>query len=107
MPDSVRSAQVFLETLIAGEFARAVECFDPSVRSGVTDQSLSAIWGQITMLFGKPLKHSGTRTARTIAGTADVVYLSWDLEKERLDARVVVNRANRVIGVSFETPVIK
>ncbi len=73
----------------------------------MSDQSLSTLWNQITALFGKPLRHSGTRTAKTITGTADIVYLSWDLEKERIDARIVLNSANKIVGVAFETPVIK
>lgn len=107
MPDSVRTAQVFLENLFAGEYAKAVESFDPTMRQAVTDKGLSTLWGQISSLFGKPLKHVATRTAKTLSATADIIYLSWDFEKERIDARLVISNANLIMGLSFETPVIK
>ncbi|MBX3156919.1 MAG: DUF3887 domain-containing protein [Deltaproteobacteria bacterium] len=107
MPDFVRTGQQFLENLFAGEFAKAVEFFDPTLRAAVTDQQLHQLWTQITTSFGKPLKHAGTRTAKTLSSSAEIVYLSWDFEKERIDTRMVVNNANKLIGLSFETPVIK
>jgi hypothetical protein len=107
MPDSVRTAQQFLENVFAGEYAKAIESFDPTMRAAVSDQALSGLWGQITSLFGKPLRHSGTRTARTLSATADIIYLSWDFEKERMDTRLVISSANQIMGLSFETPVIK
>src|SRR5689334_16230063 len=107
MPDSVRSAQQFVEAFFAGEFAKAVDAFDPALRAQVTDEGLRQVHQQITQLFGKPVKHSGTRTAKTISAAAEIVYLSWDFEKERVDARMVINNANKLIGLSFETPVIR
>jgi hypothetical protein len=107
MPDSVRTSQQFLADLFAGEFAKAVEAFDPILRAQVSDQQLHQLWTQITASFGKPVKHSGTRTSKTLSATAEIVYLSWDFEKERIDARMVVTNANKLIGLSFETPVIR
>lgn len=107
MPDSVRTAQVFLENLFAGEFARAVESFEASMRSAVTDQHLSTVWSQITSIYGKPLRHVATRTSKTLSSIAEIVYLVWDFEKERIEARTVINNANKIIGLSFETPVIR
>jgi hypothetical protein len=107
MPDSVRTAQLFLENLYAGDYAKAADAFDPAFKNHVNDQSLSTIWKQVESLFGKPVKHTATRTSRTVTGTADIIYLSWDFEKERVDARIVVNKANRIVGAAFETPVIK
>jgi hypothetical protein len=98
---------VFLENLFAGEFAKAVDSFDPTLRASVSDQTLSGLWNQISSVFGKPLRHSGTRTAKTLSSVAEIVYLSWDFDRERIDLRMVVNNANKLIGLSFETPVIK
>jgi Protein of unknown function (DUF3887) len=107
MPDSVRAAQVFIENLIASDFAKAADNFDPSVRAAVNDQSLAQMWSHMTTLFGKALKHVGTRTAKSVTGANEIIYLSWDFEKERVDARIVVNAANKLLGIAFETPVIK
>ncbi len=107
MPDTVRTAQTFLERLFAGEYARATESFAPNMRAAVTDASLAKLWERIGTLFGKPIRHSGTRTAKTISSTVEIIYLSWDFERERLDTRVVVDSSNQIAGISFETPVIK
>jgi hypothetical protein len=107
MPDSVKTAQTFLENLFAGEFAKAMESFDPQMRAQLNDRGLSQLWQQTTSLFGKPVRQSGTRAAKTLSQTADIVYLSWDFEKERIDARIVINNTNHIIGLFFETPVIR
>lgn len=107
MPDSVRTAQTFLEHLYKGEFSKATEAFAPQIRAAVSDQTLADTWNRISQLFGKPLRHSGTRTSKTINNEADIVYLFWDFEKQRLDARVTVTPANQIVSISFETPVIR
>jgi hypothetical protein len=111
MPDSVRTAQQFLDNLFTGDFAKAEENFEASMRTALSQQSLATLWGQMTSLFGKPVRHVGTRTSKTLSkhpeSVVEIVYLSWDFEKDRIDARVVVNHASKIIGLSFETPIIK
>ena len=106
MPDTVRVAQSLLERLFAGDFATAREAFDPNLRVAVSDVTLAETWNKISSLFGKPIRHSDTRTSKTISSNAHIIYLTWDFEKERLCARVVVDNANQIIGLSFEAPVI-
>lgn len=107
MPDSVRTAQVFLENLYAGDFTRAVDAFGTKMHASMSDQALGALWKQMTSLFGKPLRHVGTRTTRTAGSKVEIVYLSWDFEKDRIDARMVVDSHNKIAGLSFETPMVK
>lgn len=107
MPDSVRTAQMFLEHFYAGEFTQAMENFGPQMRAAVNDTTLAQTRTRVEQLFGKPLRHSGTRTSKTINNEADIIYLFWDFEKQRVDARVIVNPANQIVALSFETPVIK
>ena len=107
MPDSVRVVQSFLEHLIASDYARAVSAFDPTMRSAVNDVTLAQTWKQISDRFGEPVRHFDTRTSRTISSNADIVYLFWDFEKERLCVRAVVDSANQIIGLNFEAPVIR
>lgn len=107
MPDTVRTAQTFLEQYYAGELAKATEAFGPELRAAVSDAQLARLLEAIHQQYGRPLRHSGTRTSKTFAADADIIYLFWDFEKQRLDARVTVNAANQIIGLSFETPVIR
>lgn len=107
MPDSVRTAQECIAQMFAGEFSKAVEAFGPQMRAAVTDAGLAQTCSRIELLFGKPIRHSGTRTSKTIGNEADIVYLHWDFEKQRLDARVIVSPANQIVALSFETPVIR
>lgn len=107
MPDSVRTAQSFIAHLQAGDYAKATESFAPVMRAAVTDAALAQTWERIKQLYGAPVRHAATRTARTMTGEADIVYLSWDFEKERLDTRLTLNNANQIVGLSFEIPVIR
>ncbi len=107
VPDSVRVAQTFLEQMYAGEFARAYEAFGPAMRAAVTDVQLADLRQFMGTRFGSAVRHSGTRTGKTLQGDVEIVYLQWDFERERIDARILVNQANQIIGLSFETPVIR
>lgn len=107
MPDSVRVAQSFLDHLIANDYAQAISAFDPNMRAAVNDVVLAQTWQQISDKFGKAVRHCDTRTARTISSNAEIVYLFWDFEKERLCVRAVIDSANQIIGLNFEAPVIR
>lgn len=107
MPDSVRIAQTFAQNMFAQEYAKAVEAFDPTLRTALSDQVLSQLNAQITQLFGKPTKLSSSRVARTMAAGTEIVYLAWDFEKERVELRLVITNANHIAGVSIEIPVTR
>lgn len=107
MPDSVRTALAFLRDLHVSDPVKATVHFSPAMREAVTDQALLATWERIQQLYGKPVRHTATRTAKTMTGEAEIVYLAWDFEKERVDTRVTVSSANQIVGVSFEVPVIR
>jgi hypothetical protein len=107
MPDSVRTAQAFLNHLHAGEYSIAMEVFAPAMRAAVTDVGLAQTWERIKQIYGTPVRHSATRTSRTLTAEADIVYLCWDFEKERLDTRITISNANQIVGLSFEIPVIR
>lgn len=107
MPDCVRVAQTFLKHLYAGEIEQAIALFGPAMRSAATSQAMAGLADQLARKYGQPLRHSGTRTAKTVAGDAEVIYLYWDFEGERVDARIIVDATNHIVGLSFETPVIR
>lgn len=107
MPDCVRIAMTFLDRFYAGDIAEATQTFAPNLRAQVSDDSLARTREQLVRQYGKPLRHSGTRTAKTMGGEADIIYLFWDFEKQRVDARLIVTPQNQIVSLSFETPVIR
>jgi hypothetical protein len=107
VPDTVRVARQFLEQLYRGDVVEATRAFGPELRAAVSDTGLATLIERMIQQVGKPLRHAGTRTSKSMTGEADIVYLLWDFERSRVDARMIVTPHNLIVSLSFETPVIR
>ncbi len=95
----VAAAKAFVEQLVAGEFAKAAEPFDDTMRSAVPVETLEKIWKQLNSQLGSYRSLSGSRTE--VTGQHTGVILSLSFEKGEIDGRIVFDTKQRIAGLFF------
>ena len=93
------TAKAFVKALAAGDFARATERFDAVMKKVAPANRLEAIWKEeVTVEVGPFKKVVGTR--REKVAKYEVVYVTCEFAKFKLDARVVFD-GDKITGFSF------
>ncbi len=92
-------ARAFVATLDKGEFKAAVKDFDETMKKVLPDDKLEATWKGLVGQVGALKKQGGAR--REKVDKYDVVTITCDFEKTKLDARVVFDKDRRISGFSF------
>ena len=97
--DLVTSAKEFIELLTNGNFSKAVERFDGTMKVALPPEKLQEVWKSLTTEFCSFKRQLGTKTEK-VQGH-DVVFVTCEFEKTTLDARIVFDPARRVSGLWF------
>jgi uncharacterized protein len=97
--DNVSAAGQFVQLLEKGEFASAVKEFDATMTNALPVEKLKQAWESLIAQAGTMKARLSTRTER--AGEYDVVFVTCQFEKTKLDVKVVFNRAKRISGLFF------
>jgi dienelactone hydrolase len=95
----IAAAKAFVDQLKAGEFAKAFESFDDTMRGAMPAESLEKVWKQVDGQIGPFRSVSGSRTEVKAPYTA--VILSLSFEKGEIDARIVYDAKQKVAGLFF------
>lgn len=98
-PDSAQVATNFVGLLSQGNFAAAVQGFDGAMLAALPEPKLKEVWQSVTGSAGSFQKQLGTRTEKM--GGYEIVFVTSQFEKARLDIKVVLNARRQVSGLFF------
>src|SRR5262245_40305677 len=97
--ERVEAAKTFVELLNKGEFDRASRDFDEAMKKALPEPKLKEAWETVTREAGAFRKVLSTRTER--AGKYDVVFVTCDFARGKLDARLVFDKGGKIGGMQI------
>ncbi|MBN2620671.1 DUF3887 domain-containing protein [candidate division WOR-3 bacterium] len=97
--DLTSRAQDFVTMLSQGDYIGCVATFDETMKTGLPEPKLQEAWNTIQIQVGNFEKQIGLRQTRE-AGY-EVVYVTCQFEKGKIDVKVVYNGAEEVTGLWF------
>jgi dienelactone hydrolase len=95
-------AKDLVSALANGDFNRAEENFDGTMKNALPAEKLQQAWNSLITQFGPFVEQSGTRRAKALQ--YDVIFVTCKFEKGVLDAKVVFNDKQQVAGLFFVPP---
>ncbi len=95
----VASAIQLVELMVSGNFSSAVARFDATMRTALPEPKLREAWETVLKQAGPFQEQVRTRTL-TQAGH-DIVLVTCQFERAKLDTRVVLNAQGQVAGLFF------
>jgi pimeloyl-ACP methyl ester carboxylesterase len=100
--DLEKAARSFVEILDKGEFAKATADFDATMQKVVPPDELKSVWQKVLDNDGAFKKQLSTH--REKSGNVDVVYVTCQLARSKLDVRVVFDKEGKIAGLRFQKP---
>jgi pimeloyl-ACP methyl ester carboxylesterase len=94
-----QAARAFVADLDKGEFTRATRTFDATMLKVMPPDELKKTWEKLVDQFGAFKKQMGSRSASE--GDYDIVYVTCDFARAKLDARVVFDKQAKIAGLQF------
>lgn len=91
------TATELVTALAAGDTAGASKNFDSTMRQGLPASQLSQVWSGLVAQLGSYKGQTGTRVEKV--GGMDVVYVTCEFERGKVDVQVAVNGAGEVSGL--------
>jgi dienelactone hydrolase len=92
-------AQVLVNQLLAGEFEKAVEPFDGTMKAGLPAAALKQVWAGTVTQFGEFKQAAAVRAEKVDKYV--VVFITMEFAQGKLDCKVVFDRESRVTGLFF------
>jgi hypothetical protein len=96
------SAQAFIGLLEKGEYDKAVERFDDTMKQALPPDKLRAVWEGLQAQVGKFSKTTGAD--QQVEGGYRVVFVKCEFEKTALEAKVVHDSGGKIAGLFFLPP---
>ncbi|MBA7520899.1 hypothetical protein ES705_12999 [subsurface metagenome] len=97
--DLTTQAKGFVELFAKEDYSNAVKSFDNTMKGVMTQDKLKEAWQGLLVQAGSFKKQIGVR--QTKEQGFDVVYVTCEFEKAKLDIKVVFNSAKEISGLWF------
>ena len=97
--DNIPTAEQFVRRLEKGDFSAAVKTFDRTMSEVLPADKLKQTWESLIAQVGALKSQLNTRAERV--GEYDVVLVTCQFEKAKLDVKVVFNRSKQISGLFF------
>lgn len=97
-----KAAGQFVALLDKGEFDKATATFDAAMLQAMPPDALKSTWEKILAQAGAFKKQSGTW--REKSGNYEIVNVTCEFAKMKLDTRVVFDADEKIAGLSFRPP---
>src|SRR5262249_37388945 len=94
-----KAARAFIEQLSQGEFARATDGFDATMRKALPPDELKKTWEKVVGDAGAYQKQLGSRAGKT--GAYGVIVVTCQFTKSKQDVRVVFDKDGKITGLFF------
>ena len=98
----IQKAEAFVDLLAAGEFEKAVADFDTKMTEVMSASKTREVWEQVTKQVGAFNARLSVRTES--AGIYDIILVTCQFEKTKLDVKVVFNPQKQIAGLFFVPP---
>lgn len=98
-PRQIALAKSLVTQLAAGEFEKATEGFDATMKKGLPAASLKPVWEGTLALYGKFEQTGATRVEA--APPYQIIFVTLHFARGRLDAKVVFNAEDKIAGFFF------
>lgn len=92
-------ARRFVELLSEGDFSRATENFDSTMKEALTPELLEQSWEMMVTQKGPFKRQTEVRTEKW--GQYDVVFVTCEFENSTLNIQVVFNSSKQIAGLWF------
>lgn len=92
-------ARTFVSLLAQQEFQKATDKFDDTMRTAAPPEKLKTIWIDLLKTVGAFQKMEAARMEAV--GQYRVVFVTCQFQKQRLDVKVVIDKADRIAGLFF------
>ena len=92
-------AKGLVAQMAAGQFGKAVEPFDPIMKSALPADKLKDVWDGLTKQYGTLQRANETTTEKI--QQYEVVYVTCEFQRGKLDTKVVFTSENKVTGLFF------
>src|SRR5947199_2304425 len=97
--DATAKAEAFIAALAKGDFAAAGKDFDPAMQKALPGDKLQSLWKTLTQQAGPFSKMLGTRVEKQ--GVHEIVYVTCEFARAKLDARVAFDAKKRIGGLGL------
>lgn len=97
--DFTSQAKGFVELFTKEDYSNAVKNFDNTMKGVMTPEKLKEAWQGLLVQAGSFKRQVGVR--QTKEQGFDIVYVTCEFEKSRLDIKVVFNSAKEISGLWF------
>src|SRR6516225_9594805 len=97
--DLIKAAKTFVELLDKGEFAKATDGFDETMRKVLPPDQLKKTWQKVLDEAGDFRKQVGSRLEKS--GKYEIVYVTCEFARMKRDARVVFDKDRKITGLFF------
>jgi len=97
LPGAAELAASVIEDLVAGQWPRVAERFDPAMRDGLSEDALAAAWAQIVGLAGAFEEHGEPEVTR--AGDVTITNTPLSLEAGDYTARIAFRDDRTIAGL--------
>jgi fermentation-respiration switch protein FrsA (DUF1100 family) len=94
-----RAARSFVELLNKGEYAKATNEFDAAMLKALPPDELKKTWEKVLGQAGAYKQQVGSRL--DASGKYEIVYVTCEFAKTKLDARVVFDKNGKITGLFF------
>lgn len=102
-PTSIEAlARDLVKLLANGDFEKAVENFDSTMKNALPADKLKQVWDSLIVQVGAFVEQTGVRKDKI--QQYDVIFVTCKFEKAVLDAKVVFNQENQISGLFFVPP---
>lgn len=98
-PERVELAREIVEQMGQGEFEKAVQRFDTVMTKALPPAKLQSIWKGLISQFGSLQQIADTRTEAL--KQYQIVLVTCQFERGKLDAKVVFTEQNKIAGLFF------
>ena len=95
----IELAKKFVNQMTRGEFVKAVKPFDKVMTKALPAEKLKAIWGGLISQYGPLQQIEKTRTEAL--KQYQVVFVTCQFERGKLDAKLVFTAENTIAGLFF------
>ena len=92
-------AKGLVAQMAAGQFEKAVEPFDPIMKRALPGDKLKEVWDGLTKQYGTLQRANETTTEKV--QQYEVVYVTCEFQRGKLDAKVVFTPENKITGLFF------
>lgn len=92
-------AKDLVSALASGDFKKATENFDGTMKNALPAEKLQEVWSSIIAQSGPFVEQAGIRREKILQ--YDVIFVTCKFERGVLDAKVVFNGKQQIAGLFF------